>query len=393
MEEIESCHVLDGSTVPGLAFTEALSRLVDTTAWLPQRTSFVARGIGTLDCEQRGGVRTIEFPLQRGYHHPLVDRLWRILPELTKRLVSQSKNPAQTLLICTSPYWAPVAEMWAGPVVYYSLDFTYAYDGFSPRRILELDRRLCRASIRVFPVSQRVADYLVNSAGCQADKIIVLPNATRRENLQASVQPAVDERPRELRDIEGPIAGVIGNMADNIDWILLRDAMGKTTGIHWVFIGPVSSKIRDGEQSAAREDAMRSKQALFIGERPYNDLQGYARGLDVAVLPYRRKEPTYSGSATRYYEHLAAGRPMLATPNVAELLEKEPFVRLVDSAEALAKELARLRENGFRDGLEEARLKASRGETWDVRARVMLNSLTEAGKQQTTESRTLATHR
>ena len=36
-------------------------------------------------------------------------------------------------------------------------------------------------------------------------------------------------------------------------------------------------------------------------------LAAYARAFDVAVLPYRRVEPTYSGSSTRFYEHLAAG--------------------------------------------------------------------------------------
>ena len=71
--------------------------------------------------------------------------------------------------------------------------------------------------------------------------------------------------PPVLEGLSRPVAGIIGNLAANLDW-----------------------------------------------------------EFDVAILPYRFGEPNYSGSATRFYEHLAACRPMLATPNVAELQTKQP---------------------------------------------------------------------
>jgi glycosyltransferase involved in cell wall biosynthesis len=296
-------------------------------------------------------------------------------------MVSECSNAALVALICTSPYWTILAEQWPGPVIYYSLDYTYAYDGFSPARILELDKRLCRKAVRVFPVSRRIGDYLVTRAGCAPGKITVLPNATLSQNVRAESDGCRAERPDELKDIDGPMAGVIGNMADNIDWNLLKDSVEMTPWLHWVFIGPYDTKVADCPQSKARNAVMSHPRTRFMGVRRYNELQAYARSLDVAVMPYRRKEPTYSGSAMRFYEHLAAGRPMIATRNVAELLEKEPLLKLVDSAAQLVKKLAQLRENDFNDGWGEARIRASRNETWDVRAQVMLSGIMQAQQE------------
>ncbi len=110
----------------------------------------------------------------------------------------------------------------------------------------------------------------------------------------------------------------------------------------------------------------------------YGTLRDYARSFDVAILPYTKKEPTYSGSSTRFYEHLAAGRPMLATRGFEELLHKEPLLQLVNDAEHLAHELERLRSKRFQDGFEELRWMTSKNETWSSRALSMRQALSES---------------
>ena len=112
-----------------------------------------------------------------------------------------------------------------------------------------------------------------------------------------------------------------------------------------------------------------------MGRKPYGELQDYARALDVAVLPYRKKEPTFSGSSTRFYEHLAAGRPMVATRGFAELLEKEPLLTLVDTGAEIGDALEVLALRNFQDGQAEARWIASRTGTWEERARTMREAL------------------
>ena len=119
------------------------------------------------------------------------------------------------------------------------------------------------------------------------------------------------------------------------------------------------------------------RRVLFTGAKPYGALAGYARGFDVAVLPYRKSEPTYSGSSTRFYEHLAACRPIIATRGFAELLEKEPLLRLSSDAEEMIAHLEALRTADFQDGYEALRWRTSLGATWQTRASSMMEALRE----------------
>jgi glycosyltransferase involved in cell wall biosynthesis len=121
----------------------------------------------------------------------------------------------------------------------------------------------------------------------------------------------------------------------------------------------------------------------FAGEKPYGQLRDYARSFDVAVLPYRRREPTCSGSSTRFYEQLSACRPMVATNCVAELLEKQPLLSLASDANEMIAQLHDLHAAGFRDGYEALRWETSLGETWETRAALMMAALAERIKART----------
>ena len=114
---------------------------------------------------------------------------------------------------------------------------------------------------------------------------------------------------------------------------------------------------------------------LDEGGKPYGELQSYARCLDVAVLPYRKKEPTYSGSSTRFYEHLAACRPMVATHGFAELLEKPPLLELANTSAEMAEALARLHALHYQDGYEVLRWQASKQGTWEERVKTLASTI------------------
>jgi glycosyltransferase involved in cell wall biosynthesis len=176
-----------------------------------------------------------------------------------------------------------------------------------------------------------------------------------------------------VQDLARPIAGVLGDLSGNMNWELIVETMKKTPSFNWLFVGPTTRPIANEKQQAARDWA--KGHARFVGMKPYGELQGYARCFDVAVLPYMKKEPTYSGSSTRFYEHLSAGRPMVATRGFAELLEKPPLLMLADTADEVAAALECLRAKDFRDGQEVARWEASKVGTWEERARTMRNAL------------------
>ena len=374
MRQQTGWHILDTGSIWLKEFAVELGRLVPVRNWSPE-----IRNLGWFEDWERTErvadprLEMTRFPLQRGYARFPVAQLLPFAKKVEARIGASDSAPERSTLICTAPFYAPVAERWPGPVIYYLTDMTAKYAGMNARQILRLDRRMCRVARTVCPNSARIAQYLAREAGCEPGKITVIPNATREENLLA--RPLTDPAPppADIADLARPVAGVIGNLAMNMDWLFLENAIAKTPDVSWVLVGPTDMGISAAAQSEARSRLLgRGGRIRFTGRKPYGELARYARAFDVAVLPYKKQEPTYSGSATRFYEHLAACRPMLATRGFHELLSKEPLLRLVDSGEEAAEAIASLRRTGFRDGFEETRWSASREGTWQVRARDLL---------------------
>ncbi len=320
------------------------------------------------------GFGKVTFPLQRGYTHPLFEQIARPSRRLLNQLLSQTEDPQDSVLVCTSPFWAPVAEQWPGRVIYYATDLTVAYVGLNPARVRALDRRLCRVADLVCPNSERIATYMKTKADCSSDRISIIPNATNISHIRRTFSDQPDPLPADLAELQRPVAGIIGNLAGNVDWLLVLKAIDQTPDYSWLFIGPYSMDIADSAQLAARERVISHPRTMFTGFKPYDDLHHYARAFDVAILPYSSVEPTYSGSATRFYEHLAACRPMIATRGVEELLHKEPFLHLIDTASDLASAMNRLLIHP-QDGLERSRWNLSQSQTWTARAAAMIYAL------------------
>ena len=361
-------------------FLAALSTQVRALGWIPEMRvlDLIPRREreATLD-DPYGRVRY--FSLQRGYTRWPFSLLANIAVRRTERLKRTVSDAAHSPLICTTPYWAPVAEQWPGPVVYYLTDLMAEYDGVSRDRVLGLDKRMCRAATLICPNSARIAAYLEKEAGCAPEKIEILPNATRAGNVLPHPPAEPFPLPEDLCGLKRPVAGVIGNLASNMDWVFLEELIERTPGFSWAMVGPTAMEIpeRDQRRARARLMAAAGGRLRFTGGKKYGELNAYARSFDVAVLPYLRREPTFSGSSTRFYEHLAACRPMIATCGFEELLRKTPLLKLVSGAEEGASALRELQVRSFNDGLLDFRWRTSRLETWEARAGRMIRALRE----------------
>lgn len=376
--QIEHWQILDVGSIWMKEFAAALSRTVPTVAWIPKMTrTGMFEDWEKVEQLHQPVLQTVEFPMQRGYARAPLRWMVPFEKKILKRMHGRVERPGRSALICSTPFYAPVAEQWPGPVVYYSTDLTAEYEGIDGGRVRELDRRMCRVARAVCPNSRRIAVYFVREAGCDPAKITVVPNATRESNIAPAPLLEPGELPEDVRDLGRPIVGVLGDLSGNMDWALIEGAVDRTPDLHWIFVGPTSRRIQDEKQGAARERVLAGR-GRFVGAKPYGELQRYARCVDAAVLPYRKKEPTFSGSSTRFYEHVAACRPMVATRGFAELMEKPPLLVLVDTVEEAVAELGKLAAVGFRDGQETARWEASRVGTWEERVRTLRRALEQA---------------
>ena len=357
-------------------FGSALAEYVSVLAWQPVRHMLPWRGSEREEVLTDPPLRVRQFPLMRGYSRFPISAMYDFGAALAKRIARQCASPAECPLICTAPFFASVAERWPGPVIYWLTDLIAAYPSADADQVRRLDTYLCRSADLVCPNSFRLAEYLMEHAGCEPTKIQVIPNATRERNLLPGPPAQPAELPADLHDLPRPVAGVIGNLAGNLDWVFLDRLIAAAPGFSWAFVGPTSARIEDPVQEASRAAVMAHLSTRFVGRKPYGELAAYARAFNVAVLPYLKVEPTFSGSSTRFYEHLVAGQPIVATRGFEELLHKEPLLRLVDSAEDAAEWLMELRARGFDDGLRELRWRSSLEATWQQRPRTMQAALT-----------------
>ncbi len=315
------------------------------------------------------------FPLLRGFARWPVSLLSSTSKTITEHLLAETTDPVTSPLICTVPYFASVAERWPGPVVYWLTDRIERYAGVNARTVHALDRRMCSVATLVCPNSARLADYLCKAGNCPTEKVRIIPNATRAANLLPAPPLSAGPLPEDISDLDRPVVGVIGNLASNMDWVLLLQMIRQTQDLTWVFVGPAGVAIHDAAHRNARRQAMLCENARFVGRKAYGALAAYAKAFDVAVLPYRFCEPTYSGSSTRFYEHLASCRPMLATYGFEELLHKEPLLTLFRDASEGVRRLQELRATGFQDDFIARRWQESLDATWQARAAYLLEQL------------------
>ena len=148
-------------------FAAALSELVPVKCWAPSIRNFGwwerwERDVALTDPR----LQITSFPLQRCYGRFPVGELLGIGSQITERLLRNTPNPKESTLVCTSPYYAPVAERWPGRVIYYLTDLIAAYPTMNRKKVETLDRRMCGLADLVFPNSQRTAEYLRTVAAC-----------------------------------------------------------------------------------------------------------------------------------------------------------------------------------------------------------------------------------
>lgn len=143
--------------------------------------------------------------------------------------------------------------------------------------------------------------------------------------------------PEDLKNIGSPVLGFIGAVSSykiNLDLISYLAAQRPQYSI--VIIGEVG----EGDPSTKIDILRAHKNIHLLGPKPYNVLPQYLKYFDVALLPNNLNEYTDNMFPMKFFEYLAAGKPIVSVDlssiqefhNVVKIgKDKFEFVMAVDA--------------------------------------------------------------
>jgi glycosyltransferase involved in cell wall biosynthesis len=239
-----------------------------------------------------------------------------------------------------------VGRLGESRIVYHCVDEYRAFAGAGPE-IAALDERLCRAADLVITCSQPLADH----RRPWNPRTVVVRHGVDHPHFARALDPATPI-PNDIAHLPRPILGFHGLVAEWVDLALIRRVARAFPRASLVLVGETRVPLRplEGVQNLH-----------ILGRRPYQDLPGYCRAFDVALLPFVIDDLTWNACPLKLREYLAAGLPVVATA-IPEAKVLEPLVRTAGDQDGFVEEVKAALE---RPGVDPARSRAMEGETWD----------------------------
>jgi glycosyltransferase involved in cell wall biosynthesis len=251
--------------------------------------------------------------------------------------------------------------------VYHCVDDIKAQPGM-PAAVLERgDRDLTEKVDVVFTTAPRLQEVHRR----WNDNTYLLPNVADYHHFHQALDEDT-QVPADLQAMPVPRIGFIGALSGyKVDFELLRHVAQNRPQWSIVLIG----EIGEGDPWTNASLLRGLPNLHCLGPRPYEDLPRYLKDLDVALLPNRQNEYTASMFPMKFFEYLAAGKPVVSVDlpalrdyaSVACLASsREEFIQGVEAA--LAGKVAPL----------EQWLAIAREHTYESRMDTMLNIVQES---------------
>ncbi len=176
----------------------------------------------------------------------------------------------------------------------------------------------------------------------------------------------------DLASIPAPRLGYVGSLATWVDFEMLAAVARARPQWSLVLVGPVLS----GAQ--ARVEALsRFSNVHIVGERPYGSLPGYLRGFDVCLIPFVLNDLTRTVNPVKFYEYMAAGRPVVAAP-LPELAPHAALCTLASGAGEFIAGIEATLAEGDAPERRQARLAVAQASDWAQRVQTVNAALASA---------------
>jgi UDP-galactopyranose mutase len=248
-------------------------------------------------------------------------------------------------------------------VVYDCMDELSAFKG-APPELVECERRLMDEADVMFTGGLSMwLNKKQHHANCHR-----FDSGVDVEHFQAATR-AETPLPEDARDLSHPVIGYYGVIDERMDYPAIRALSEAFPEGTILLVGPVT-KVDPAELPQAPN-------IRYTGQRTYDQLPGYLKAFDVALVPFADNEATRFLSPTKTLEYFAGLKPVVSSP-VKDVVENyADIVRLARTPEeyvtAVRAALSEDNSERARRGLEKAGEK-----TWDAIVGAMKGLLAEA---------------
>lgn len=184
-------------------------------------------------------------------------------------------------------------------LVYHCVDEFSEFTGTDKNALLEMERRLMEKSNCVIVSSDRLLD---RKRGHNPNTFLVTHGVDVTHFRKACDPNAVI--PPVMQALDRPVIGFFGLIADWVDLELIRYLAVSRPNWNFVLIGKTATNVQILEGV---------NNIHMLGPKPYKDLPLYAKGFDVAILPFAINELTLNANPLKLREYLAAGLPLVSS--------------------------------------------------------------------------------
>ncbi|MGO9570601.1 MAG: glycosyltransferase [Desulfomonilaceae bacterium] len=248
----------------------------------------------------------------------------------------------------------------ASLLIYHCVDDLSSVPGIPSRQVRQAEGSMLERGDVVFATSRPLFERL---GALQPGKTYYLPNVADFDHFSAA--RSIGAIPPEIARIPRPRLGFVGAISSHkLDLDLISGVAEQRPHWHWVLVGPPGiAESRHGRAALQRPNVH------LLGHRPYQALPNYLRGIDVAVLPCKINPYTRSMFPLKFFEYLAAGKPVVATSLPALQGYSESYVK-ADSVEEFCQAVEMILSGRRPD--EQLCLELAKRHTWDSRLDQML---------------------
>lgn len=241
-----------------------------------------------------------------GHRRPVLRWLNRHLLQLAIKRTTCRLKFKNTLIWTYHPFMLDaISGMDTGPVLYHCVDDLAAIPGVDADGFRAAERQLLERADVVFTTALTLAEY------CKQynSNTHFLPNVVDVEHFGKALESG--PIPTDLARIPEPRLCYHGVLSDfKIDFQLLTDCARRKPEWSWVLIG----EEREGQKSSLVAELKTLSNVYFLGYKPYAQLPDYLRGMQVGMLPSLINDYTRGMFPMKYYEYIAAGLRVVATP-------------------------------------------------------------------------------